>query len=298
VIGIVLAGGTGTRLHPVTKALSKQLLPVYDKPMIYYPISTLMLAGIKEIVIITTPHDNSSFQKLLGDGSQFGVEFHFVIQEQPRGLAEAFLVSEELIQGKSTALILGDNIFHGTSLGTQLINFQEVKGASIFGYHVSNPEDYGVVSLDKFGKPLAISEKPSKPMGNLAVPGLYFYDSSVLEKAKAVRPSKRGELEITSINQMYLDEGNLAVEVLPRGTAWLDTGSFETLYEASTFVRVLQERQGYKIGCLEEIALRNNWIHPDSLASIVRSYPENSYQKYVLAVATEIKSEIGEPSEE
>ncbi len=290
-IGIVLAGGTGTRLHPVTKALSKQLLPVYDKPMIYYPISTLMLAGLKKIVIITTPYDNLSFKKLLGDGSQFGVQFHFVIQKQPRGLAEAFLVSEEFIRGESTALILGDNIFHGTSLGTQLCKFQEINGASIFGYHVSNPEEYGVVSLDAFGKPFAISEKPNTPMGNLAVPGLYFYDSSVLEKAKKVRPSMRGELEITSINQAYLDEGKLSVEVLPRGTAWLDTGSFETLYEASTFVRVLQERQGYKIGCLEEIAMRNNWTNPDSIANLMSSYPENSYQKYVLEVATEIKRE-------
>jgi glucose-1-phosphate thymidylyltransferase len=294
VIGIVLAGGSGTRLYPVTKALSKQLLPVYDKPMIYYPISTLMLAGINKIVIITTPHDNLSFKKLLGDGSQFGVEFYFVIQKHPRGLAEAFLVSEELIQGESTALILGDNIFHGTSLGTQLCKFQEVNGASIFGYHVSNPKEYGVVSLDAFGKPLAISEKPDTPMGNLAVPGLYFYDSSVLEKAKNVRPSTRGELEITSINQAYLDEGKLSVEVLPRGTAWLDTGSFESLYEASTFVRVLQERQGYKIGCLEEIAMRNYWINPDSIANLISSYPENSYQKYVLEVATEIKRESEE----
>ena len=293
-IGIVLAGGSGTRLYPVTKALSKQLLPVYDKPMIYYPISTLMLAGINKIVIITTPHDNLSFKKLLGDGSQFGVEFYFVIQKHPRGLAEAFLVSEELIQGESTALILGDNIFHGTSLGTQLCKFQEVNGASIFGYHVSNPKEYGVVSLDAFGKPLAISEKPDTPMGNLAVPGLYFYDSSVLEKAKNVRPSTRGELEITSINQAYLDEGKLSVEVLPRGTAWLDTGSFESLYEASTFVRVLQERQGYKIGCLEEIAMRNYWINPDSIANLISSYPENSYQKYVLEVATEIKRESEE----
>jgi glucose-1-phosphate thymidylyltransferase len=288
-IGIVLAGGMGTRLFPVTKTLSKQLLPVYDKPMIYYPIATLMLAGINKILIISTPQDKSNFERLLGDGSHLGVQFHFLVQKHPRGLAEAFIVSEEYIEGESTALILGDNIFHGTSLGTQLRKYQDVSGARIFGYHVSNPEEYGVVSLDNSGKPTSISEKPSKPRSNLAVPGLYFYDSSVLEKARKVKPSPRGELEITSVNQAYLDEGQLSVEVLPRGTAWLDTGSFETLYEASTFVRVLQERQGYKIGCLEEIAMRNHWIDPESMQRLLRDHPKNSYRDYVLEVAKEIE---------
>ena len=288
-IGIVLAGGMGTRLSPVTKTLSKQLLPVYDKPMIYYPISTLMLAGINKILIISTPHDKSNFERLLGDGSHLGVQFHFLVQKHPRGLAEAFIVSEEYIEGENTALILGDNIFYGTSLGTQLRKYQDVNGAQIFGYHVSNPEDYGVVSLDNSGKPTSISEKPSKPTSNLAVPGLYFYDSSVLERARKVKPSPRGELEITSVNQTYLDDGQLSVEVLPRGTAWLDTGSFETLYEASTFVRVLQERQGYKIGCLEEIAMWNDWIDPEAMQRLLRDHPKNSYRDYVLEVAKEIE---------
>jgi glucose-1-phosphate thymidylyltransferase len=264
-IGIVLAGGSGTRLHPLTKVSSKQLLPVYDKPMIFYPISTLMLAEIREIVVITTPQDQDSFKKLLDDGSQIGVSFHFLTQKEPKGLAEAFTISETFITGEKTALILGDNIFHGKSLGSQLANFQDIDGAQIFGYRVANPKEYGVVQLDSNSKPISIIEKPISPVSNLAVPGLYFYDETVLEKSRRVKPSTRGELEISSINQMYLEEDKLSVEVLQRGTAWLDTGTFESLFEASSYVRILQERQGNKIACLEEIAFRKKWITPEQL---------------------------------
>jgi glucose-1-phosphate thymidylyltransferase len=259
-IGIVLAGGKGTRLHPLTKSTSKQLLPVYDKPMIYYPIATLMLAGIREIAIITTPQESENFKRLLGDGSEYGVSFDYFMQQEPKGLAQAFMIVENKIFGKKTCLILGDNIFHGTSLGTQLSKFQNVVGAQIFGYHVSNPQEYGVVTLDHNGKPKDLLEKPESPKSSLAVPGLYFYDESVIEKAQKVKPSVRGELEITSINQMYLKQDALAIEILHRGTAWLDTGTIETLYEAGSYIRVLQERQGYRIGCLEEIAFRQGWI--------------------------------------
>jgi glucose-1-phosphate thymidylyltransferase len=259
-IGIVLAGGTGSRLYPLTKFTSKQLLPVYDKPMIYYPIATLMLSGIREIAIITTPQDQDNFKRLLANGDQFGISIEYFIQEEPKGLAQAFTIVEERISGEKTALILGDNIFHGTSLGTQLSNFQNVSGAQIFGYHVANPQEYGVVTLNGDGKPIEIVEKPTDSKSNLAVPGLYFYDESVLEKARSVQPSLRGELEITSINQMYLEESTLAVEILHRGTTWLDTGSVETLHEASSLIRVLQDRQGYRIACLEEIAYRQGWI--------------------------------------
>ena len=259
-IGIVLAGGNGTRLSPLTKSTSKQLLPVYDKPMIYYPIATLMLAGIREIAIITTPQESNNFKRLLGDGSQYGVSFDYFIQQEPKGLAQAFTIVEKKIAGTKTCLILGDNIFHGTSLGTQLSKFQNVEGAQIFGYHVANPQEYGVVTLDHNGKPTDLLEKPKEPKSSLAVPGLYFYDETVIEKAHQVQPSVRGELEITSINQMYLEQSALAVEILHRGTAWLDTGTIETLYEAGSYIRVLQERQGYRIGCLEEIAFRQGWI--------------------------------------
>jgi glucose-1-phosphate thymidylyltransferase len=228
--------------------------------MIYYPIATLMLSGIREIAIITTPQDQDNFKRLLANGDQFGISIEYFIQEEPKGLAQAFTIVEERISGEKTALILGDNIFHGTSLGTQLSNFQNVSGAQIFGYHVANPQEYGVVTLNGDGKPIEIVEKPTDSKSNLAVPGLYFYDESVLEKARSVQPSLRGELEITSINQMYLEESTLAVEILHRGTTWLDTGSVETLHEASSLIRVLQDRQGYRIACLEEIAYRQGWI--------------------------------------
>jgi glucose-1-phosphate thymidylyltransferase len=270
-IGIVLAGGTGSRLHPLTKFTSKQLLPVYDKPMIYYPIATLMLSGIREIAIITTPQDQDNFKRLLANGDQFGISINYFIQDEPKGLAQAFTIVEGKISETRTALILGDNIFHGTSLGTQLSKFQNVSGAQIFGYHVANPQEYGVVTLDSNGKPVGIVEKPSESISNLAVPGLYFYDESVFEKAHSVKPSLRGELEITSINQMYLEEGALAVEILHRGTTWLDTGSVETLHEASSLIRVLQERQGYRIACLEEIAFRQGWISKSDLEKQIDS---------------------------
>lgn len=286
-IGIVLAGGSGTRLYPLTTAVSKQLLPVYDKPMIYYPISTLMLAGIRDIVVITTPHDQSNFKRLLGDGHQFGVNFRFLIQETPKGLAEAFVIAEKIIHGEKTALVLGDNIFHGTSLGTELSKFQNVDGAQIFGYRVSNPKDYGVITLNPDGSAGKIVEKPADPKSNLAVPGLYFYDETVVEKAKKVQVSPRGELEISAINQMYLDENRLVVNVLQRGTVWLDTGTFESLYEASSYVRVLQERQGYKIGCLEEIGLRNNWISIDDIRKSLQHGTSTSYLNYLEDLAND-----------
>lgn len=280
-VGIVLAGGSGTRLYPLTKTLSKQILPVYDKPMIYYPIATLMLAGIREIVIVTTPHDQPHFKNLLGSGKQFGVTFNYISQPEPRGLAEAFLLTSDYIKGRKSALILGDNIFHGTSLGTQLSRFRNVSGGQIFGYHVANPQDYGVVTLNIEGYPEAIVEKPLNAKSNLAVPGLYFYDETVLDRAREVEVSERGELEITSINQSYLKEGNLSVELLPRGTAWLDTGTFETLHEASSYVRTLELRQGFKIACLEEIAFRNNWISPTDLTQLIANCPNKSYADYL-----------------
>ena len=290
-IGIVLAGGSGTRLYPLTKAVSKQLLPVYDKPMIYYPISTLMLAGIKEIIIVTTPYDQSHFKRLLGSGEQFGVTFKYLVQAEPRGLAEAFIISEDHILGQKTALILGDNIFHGTSLGTQLSKFQNIDGAQIFGYHVSNPSEYGVVTLNRDGTACEIVEKPVMSSSSLAVPGLYFYDETVVEKAKKVKKSERGELEITSINQMYLNENRLSVNVLQRGTAWLDTGTFETLYEASSYIRVLQERQGYKIGCLEEIALRQKFITVSKFEELIKSERSPTNVKYFQDILNQLEVE-------
>jgi glucose-1-phosphate thymidylyltransferase len=286
-IGIILAGGSGSRLDPLTRATSKQLLPVYDKPMIYYPISTLMLAGIRRIILITTPHDQANFKRLLGDGNQFGIELEYVVQQNPLGLAQAFTLTEHLVKGSKVGLILGDNIFHGTALGSQLSRFQNVSGAQIFGYHVSNPKDYGVVNLDAQGKAISIVEKPTGPISNLAVPGLYFYDESVFDKAAEVKPSERGEFEITSVNQMYLDEGALSVEVLQRGTAWLDTGSVETLYEAASFVRVLQERQGYKIACLEEIAFRNKWLTKTEIIKIIDNTKSIELQRYLNVLLNE-----------
>jgi glucose-1-phosphate thymidylyltransferase len=269
--------------------MSKQLLPVYDKPMIYYPIATLMLAGIREIVIITTSHDQPLFKKLLGDGKQFGVLFKYLIQSEPRGIAEAFILAEEHIHGKKSALVLGDNIFHGTSLGTQLTKYQNLSGAQVFGYHVSNPQDYGVVTLDLVGKPQSIEEKPLNPITNLAIPGLYFYDETVLQRAKEVQPSDRGELEITSVNLSYLEENKLSVEILPRGTAWLDTGTFETLHEASSYVRTLELRQGFKIACLEEIAFRKNWINLDQFNQLIQENKTTSLGKYLQMILADIQ---------
>ena len=279
--GIVLAGGTGSRLWPITWGLSKQLLPVYDKPLIHYPISTLMLAGIREILIITTPQDRESFERLLGDGSRYGVTFTFAVQERPEGLAQAFLVGEKFIGNQKCALVLGDNIFHGDGLGTQLSVLTDVEGAHIFAYKVKDPERYGVVEFDKDFKVLSIEEKPLKPRSSYAVPGLYFYDNEVIEIARNVKPSARGELEITSVNEAYLEMGKLRTTVLERGTAWLDTGTFESLNAASAFIQIVEERQGQKISCLEEVAWRNSWISDDQLMKAATDYKSSPFADYL-----------------
>jgi glucose-1-phosphate thymidylyltransferase len=280
--GIILAGGSGTRLAPITTAVSKQLLPIYDKPLIYYPISTLMLAGIREQLIITTPRDQDAFKSLLGDGSRFGMNFDYATQESPRGLAEAFLIGRDFIGNSKVALALGDNLFHGSGLGFQLKELTNNSGATIFAYKVSDPENYGVVEFDATGTAISLEEKPLEPKSNFAVPGLYFYDNTVLEIAAGVKPSARGELEITSINQEYLYENKLHVKVLPRGTAWLDTGTPENLLAAATYVKIIEARQGYKIACLEEIAWRNKWISADDLIS--GENIGNDYQKYLASL--------------
>ena len=287
-VGIVLAGGTGTRLFPITKGTSKQLLPVFDKPMIYYPLGTLMLAGIREIAIVTTPQDLQNFQLLLGSGEDFGVNFTYLVQPKPEGLAQAFIIAEKFIGNDSCALILGDNIFHGTALGNQLRNFTRIDGAQIFGYHVANPENYGVAEIDSSGCVISIEEKPTAPKSQIAVPGLYFYDNTVIEKAKSVVPSDRGELEISSVNELYLNEGKLQLDVLQRGTAWLDTGTFVDLYEASSYVKILQERQGYKISCLEEIGFRNGWLSQSQFSNIIRKCTNETYANYLRQVLEEI----------
>jgi len=266
--GIVLAGGTGSRLFPLTVAFSKQLLPVFDKPLIFYPVSTLMAAGIKDILIITTPQDQALFQKLLGSGEELGINISYAVQNHPKGIPEAFLIAKNFIGGEKVALILGDNIFFGTGLGRNLKNFTEVSGAQIFGYEVTDPEKYGVATLDDNGNILSLEEKPTIPKSNLAITGLYFYDNSVIEKTKNLKPSQRGELEITDLNAAYLSDRKLKIEILPRGTAWLDTGTFDGLNDASNFVRVIEERQGTKIACLEEIAWRNNWITSEQLVKL------------------------------
>ena len=280
--GIVLAGGTGSRLWPITKGVSKQLLPVYDKPLIHYPIATLMLAGIVDILIITTPEDTSAFQRLLGDGSDYGVNFSFAVQDKPEGLAQAFLIGKEFIASNKVALILGDNIFHGFGLGTQLREKVLVTGANIFACAVTNPQEYGVIEISNEGKPLSIEEKPVQPRSRYAVPGLYFYDESVVEVARSIKKSARGELEITSVNQHYLDAGTLKVTILNRGTAWLDTGTVDSLYAASSYVKVIEERQGTKISSLEEIAWRNGWISDKNLEKLAHGFKSSGYGNYLL----------------
>jgi glucose-1-phosphate thymidylyltransferase len=283
--GIIMAGGSGSRLWPSTATISKHLLHVYDKPLIYYPLSTLFLAGIREIFLITSPRDLRAFQDLLGDGSQFGVTLHFLVQESPNGVADAFLITRERLSGQKVALILGDNLFHGQGLGQSLRTHNDVSGAQIFAYAVSNPWEYGIVTIDSLGKPTSLVEKPTnQTIGNLAVPGLYFYDEKVFEFAEKLSPSQRGELEITDLNRMYLDQGELSVQLLARGTTWLDTGTPEGLHDAATFVQVIEKRQGLKIGCPEEIALRNGWIAASELLQIVKRYENSYYAKYLISL--------------
>lgn len=282
--GIILAGGTGSRLHPLTIGVSKQLMPVYDKPMIYYPLTTLMLAGIRDILIITTPEDQAAFQRLLGDGSRFGITLQYVTQPSPDGLAQAFLLGEDFLQGEGSALILGDNLFYGQGMGTQLRRYADVDGAAVFGYWVSDPTAYGVVEMNTDGKAVSLEEKPAQPKSNLAVPGLYFYDSSVVDRAKSLKPSARGELEITDLNRLYLEDDALHVEVLTRGTAWLDTGTFDDLAAAGEFIRTVQKRQGLSIGAPEEVAWRMGYIDDDGLRERAEPLVKSGYGRYLLDV--------------
>ncbi|MET3502372.1 glucose-1-phosphate thymidylyltransferase [Mucilaginibacter sp. SG538B] len=279
--GIILAGGSGTRLYPITRAISKQLMPIYDKPMIYYPLSVLMQADIKEILIITTAEDNPGFKRLLGDGTELGCKFEYAIQEKPNGLAQAFVIGEQFIGDDKVALILGDNIFYGTGFNELIRSFNDVDGAAIFAYHVADPERYGVVEFDAEFRALSIEEKPLQPKSKFAVPGLYFYDNSVIQIAKDLEPSPRGEYEITDVNKFYLEQGNLHVGVMDKGTAWLDTGTFDSLSDATEYVRVIEKRQSTKIGCIEEVAYRRGFINDDQLRLLVNKYIKSGYGKYL-----------------
>ncbi|SFL93332.1 Glucose-1-phosphate thymidylyltransferase [Geodermatophilus ruber] len=285
--GIILAGGTGSRLFPITQAVSKQLMPVYDKPMIYYPLSTLMMAGVREVLVITTPGDQEAFRHLLGDGGRLGMSIEYAVQPRPEGLAQAFLIGAEFIGNSSVALILGDNIFYGAGLGTALSRLPEPDGGHVFAYHVSNPQDYGVVEFDESGRVLSIEEKPEKPKSSYAVPGLYFYDNEVVQIARGITPSARGELEITAVNDHYLRQGRLTVTALDRGTAWLDTGTFQSLRQATEFVSVVEDRQGLKIGCIEEVAWRNGWLDDDGLRRAAEPLGKSGYGDYLLNLLVE-----------
>ena len=282
--GIILAGGTGSRLHPITQGISKQLTPVYDKPMIYYPLSTLMLAGIRDILIITTPADQEQFQRLLGDGSRFGINLEYKVQPSPDGLAQAFILGADFIGNDPVALVLGDNIFYGPGLGTQLATYEQKDGATVFAYRVADPRAYGVVEFDEDFNALSIEEKPENPKSDYAIPGLYFYDSKVVEYARQIKPSPRGELEITDLNRVYLEQGKLKVEVLPRGTAWLDTGTFDSLADATNFIRTVQSRQGLSVGCPEEIAWRHGWLSDEQLREIATPLVKSGYGSYLLGL--------------
>ena len=282
--GLILAGGTGSRLHPITQGISKQLTPVYDKPMIYYPLSTLMLAGIRDVLIITTPADQEQFQRLLGDGSRFGINLEYKVQPSPDGLAQAFILGADFIGNDPVALVLGDNIFYGPGLGTQLATYEQKDGATVFAYRVADPRAYGVVEFDENFNALSIEEKPENPKSDYAIPGLYFYDSKVVEYARQIKPSPRGELEITDLNRVYLEQGKLKVEVLPRGTAWLDTGTFDSLADATNFIRTVQSRQGLSVGCPEEIAWRHGWLSDEQLRDIATPLVKSGYGSYLLGL--------------